>query len=416
MIYMQTADEAPPSPHASPDQDDVTNGKEKMGRTGDLGKLLIEFMRDLLTTFPELKDDLDANLIAVCEGSPSANTISSIREHCAARLPERFFDILYQNEDMFNNEEADYCFLPGVDFRKLWTANITDKTRGTIWKYLQLFLFDSVSDMTDGSSFGDTAKLFEAIDEDVFRSKLEETITQMQSVFEGAGDVQDGEQRESESKPDMPDPDAIHEHVSQMLDGKLGKLAKEIAEETAEEMDIDIDDSGSVNDVFKRLFKNPAKLMQLVQNVGTKIDKKLKDGNIKESELIEEATELIKKMKDTPGMGNLQEMFAKMGMPMPQGKMNTGAMQSQLTRNLKLAKQRERMQARQANKNTQSADSTITPDEFLEQHKLANEAAAALLKSEGVTGEGLEMFKYSTGDNIEKSAKPKKKKKRKNGK
>ena len=34
------------------------------------------------------------------------------------------------------------------------------------------FLFDAISDMTDGSSFGDTAKLFEAIDEDVFRVNL----------------------------------------------------------------------------------------------------------------------------------------------------------------------------------------------------------------------------------------------------
>ena len=405
MIYMQTADEG--------------NSSDVKGQSRDFGKLLVEFMRDLLTTFPELKDDLDANLLAVCEGSPSDNTIKNIREYCASRLPERFFDILYQNEDMFTNEDMDHCFLPGIDFKKLWEANITDKTRGTIWKYLQLFMFDSISNMTDGSSFGETAKLFEAIDEDVFRSKLEETISQMQNVFE-TKDEEDGEsegegERDgSDSKPDMPDPHKIHEHVSQMMDGKLGKLAKEIAEETAEEMDIDFDDSGSIDDVFKRLFKNPTKLMNLVQNVGTKIDKKLKDGNIKESELIEEATELIKKMKDTPGMGNMQDMFAKMGMPFPQGgKLNTSAMQSQLARNMKLAKQKERMQARQASKHADSTNTTITPEEFLEQHRRANEAAEALLKSEGLTSEGLEMFKYSTGDNVEKSSKPKKKKKRK---
>jgi len=420
MIYMQTADEVP-SPQSPSVQNDSSEDQGTSKRSGDFGKLLVDFMRDLLGTFPELEADLDANLLAVCNGSPSDNTINSVRAHCAARLPERFFDILYQNEDMFSDETADYCFLPGIDFRKLCTANITDKTRSTIWKYLQLFLFDSVSDMTDGSSFGDTAKLFEAIDEDVFRSKLEETITQMQSVFEGGEDrPEDGDEETPDEKPDMPDPNKIHEHVSQMMEGKLGKLAKEIAEETAEEMDIDIDDSGSINDVFKRLFKNPAKLMQLVQNVGTKIDKKLKDGNIKESELIEEATELIKKMKDTPGMGNLQEMFSKMGMPVPQGgKINTAAMQAQLARNMKLAKQRERMQARQASKGAPTADSAITPEEFLEQHRLANEAAAALLKSEGFTGDGTEMFKYSTGDNVEKSgksSKPKKKKKRKNGK
>ena len=366
-----------------------------------------------MTTFPELKDGLDANLLVVCGGS-SDNTVKTLREHCVARLPERFFDILYQNDEMFDNQEVDLCFFPGIDFRVLWKANITDNTRSTIWKYLQLFLFDAISDMTDGSSFGDTAKLFEAIDEDVFRSKLEETITQMQSMFE-TEEHTDGEGEEGSNRPDIPNPEEIHEHVSSMMEGKLGTLAKEIAEETAQEMDIDIEDSGNVNDVFKKLFKNPAKLMSLVQNVGSKIDKKLKDGNIKESELIEEATELIKKMKDTPGMGNLQEMFSKMGMPMPKGgKMNTAAMQAHLQRNMRAAKQRERMQERQANKQSQENTQTISPEEFQKQKQLADEAAMALLKSEGFTN-GMETLKYTQGEAAPKSskgAKPKKKKRK----
>ena len=52
--------------------------------------------------------------------------------------------------------------------------------------------------------------------------------------------------------------------------------------------------------------------MGLVQNVGKKLDTKLKSGELKESELIEEAQELMKKMKDMPGLGNFQEMMSKM--------------------------------------------------------------------------------------------------------
>ena len=413
MLYMQSQNDTSES-RSSEGQD---SGSVPQETGGKFGNLIIDFMRDLLTTFPELKDSLDANLLAVCDGSPSDRTIKTLRDHCVARLPERFFDILYQNEDMFDNQEIDLCFLPGIDFRVLWQANITDNTRSTIWKYLQLFLFDAISDMTDGSSFGDTAKLFEAIDEDVFRNKLEETITQMQNMFEtedGEAGTDSDDQRGAE-RPSIPNPEEIHEHVSAMMDGKLGALAKEIAEETAQEMDIDIEDSGNINDVFKKLFKNPTKLMSLVQNVGSKIDKKLKDGNIKESELIEEATELIKKMKDTPGMGNLQEMFSKMGMPMPKGgKMNTAAMQAHLQRNMRVAKQRERMQERQANKRDQGAAPAMSPEEFQRQRQLADEAAVALLKSEGLTN-GMETLKYTQGESAPKSskgAKPKKKKRK----
>ena len=136
MLYMQTSDKAsdPISSSKNQDTEPITQ------KTGDkFGKLLVDFMKDLLTTFPELKDGLDANLLAVCGGSPSDNTVKTLREHCVARLPERFFDILYQNDEMFDNQEVDLCFFPGIDFRVLWKANITDNTRSTIWKYLQLF-------------------------------------------------------------------------------------------------------------------------------------------------------------------------------------------------------------------------------------------------------------------------------------
>lgn len=417
MLYMQTPDDtSQPAAAPSSSEEHEAESESAPQETGDkFGKLIIDFMCDLLITFPELKDTLDANLLAVCAGSPSESTVTTLRNHCVARLPERFFDILYQNEDMFNNQDVDLCFLPGIDFRVLWKANITDNTRSTIWKYLQLFLFDAISDMTDGSSFGDTAKLFEAIDEDVFRSKLEETITQMQDMFEADNSSAYSDGEESADHPNIPNPEEIHEHVSAMMDGKLGALAKEIAEETAQEMDIDIEDSGNINDVFKKLFKNPTKLMSLVQNVGSKIDKKLKDGNIKESELIEEATELIKKMKDTPGMGNLQDMFSKMGMPMPQGgKINTAAMQAHLQKNMRMAKQRERMQEKQANKRDQESAPTMSPEEFQRQRQLADEAAMALLKSEELTN-GMETLKYTQGEAAPKSskgAKPKKKKRR----
>ena len=53
-----------------------------------------------------------------------------------------------------------------------------------MWKYLQLILFSIVSNISDGDSFGDTAKLFESINEDEFKNKLEETINNMKDMFE----------------------------------------------------------------------------------------------------------------------------------------------------------------------------------------------------------------------------------------
>ena len=111
---------------------------------------------------------------------------------------------------------------------------------------------------------------------------------------------------------DLPNPSELHDHINGMLDGKLGQLAREIAEETANEMNMDMEDAKSVNDVFEQLFKNPGKLMGLVQTVGKKLDTKIKSGEIKESELMAEAGDMMNKMKNMPGMDNIQDMLNKM--------------------------------------------------------------------------------------------------------
>ena len=337
------------------------------------------------------------------------------QRHCKTIYPTRFFDILYQNNTIFESEDTDLQLLPGINFIPLWKENISEKTRETIWKYLQLVLFTIVSSISDGNSFGDTAKLFEAINEDDFKSKLEETITQMHELFGDAGE--EGEAGASEAgtgaseadtgaseagagagKPginlnDLPNPSDIHEHVTNMMNGKLGKLAREIAEETANDLNINMDNAESINDVFKRLIKNPTKLLGLVKNVGSKLDEKLKSGDMKESELLEEASELMKKMKNMPGMGDLQSMLSKMGMNAGKsgGKVNVNAMQSNLDKKLKEAKNRERLFKK------------------MEEKKAA--AAAVTTASQAIP----ENLVFSTGETVERSTpsdkKPKGKKK-----
>ena len=102
-------------------------------------------------------------------------------------------------------------------------------------------------------------------------------------------------------------------------------------------------------------MKNPTKLMGLVKTVGDKLDGKMKSGELKESELIAEATEIMNKMKNMPGMDNIQAMLSKMGMSDIAGmagmagmggKVNMGAMESQLNNRMKMAKTKERIRAK----------------------------------------------------------------------
>jgi spore coat protein CotH len=83
--------------------------------------------------------------------------------------------------------------------------------------------------------------------------------------------------------------------------------------------------------------------MGLVKNVGDKLDTKIKSGELKESELITEATDIMNKMKNMPGMGNIQSILSKMGM---NGKANTAAMEANLNQKMKMAKTKERIRAK----------------------------------------------------------------------
>ena len=329
-------------------------------------KVIRDFVNDLRTTFPEYetfiskwwKDKAHYNYIdneydrnQAYEKSVEKST-KLLFNFCQKKFPPRFFDILYQNEDMFKEDsDIDTEFLPNIHFKNLWQCDISKNTRDTIWKYLQLIMFAIINTIENKDAFGDTAKMFEAINGDDFKGKLEETLSHIQNLFDASGNLGQG-MGSGINMENIPDANQIHEHITGMLDGKLGQLAREIAEEAASNLNVDFEDATDMKDVFQKLMKNPTKLMGLVKTVGDKLDGKMKSGELKESELIAEATEIMNKMKNMPGMDNIQAMLSKMGMGGMAGmagmggKVNVGAMEAQLNSRMKMAKTKERIRAK----------------------------------------------------------------------
>ena len=311
-------------------------------------KIAKDFYRDILTTFPECKEQLGESDINFLTGDGDCFILYS---YCKKVYPERFFDILYQNVEIFENKEINTKFLPNIDFKNLWKEDISEKTRDVIWKYLQLVLFSVSKGLDSEESFGDTAKLFEAINEEDLKGKLEQTMKEMNEMFKDASNNMfnglSGETFDMSgiNMEDMPNPEEMQDHINGLLGGKLGRLAHEIAEETASELNVDLEDSTNVSDVFQKLFKNPGKLMSMVKKVGSKLDTKIKSGEIKESELMQEASELMEKMKSMPGMKNMDKILQQMGLPTggKNSKVSMGQFQSQMKSNIGKAKQKERM-------------------------------------------------------------------------
>ena len=103
-------------------------------------KIVNDFTEDICTTFPEYRTIIGRWWTNNEE--TRAKEVERVFAHCLRVIPERFFDILYQNVTIFEEtSETNTEFLPGVVFKYLWSCNdVTEKTRETIWKYLHLLL------------------------------------------------------------------------------------------------------------------------------------------------------------------------------------------------------------------------------------------------------------------------------------
>ena len=104
-------------------------------------KVTKDFYRDILTTFPEYKEKLGPNEIEFLQGNDDGLILFS---YCKKVYPERFFDILYKNTDMFSNDEINTKFLPNIEFANIWKEDIrvlvrqtTQDNKDKAMKYLQ---------------------------------------------------------------------------------------------------------------------------------------------------------------------------------------------------------------------------------------------------------------------------------------
>lgn len=370
-----------------------------------------DFITDLTTTFPDfafLWKRWNKPELSQAEQEELFGFFANV-------FPERFFDILYQNDDIFNpDSNVNTVFLPNVDFKLLiHCGNITETTKTAIWKYLQLILISVIGSVQNRAKFGDTANLFEGFDENVIHEKLNQTIDEISNFFrdlgttstpeettQQSGDNATGEsgampdfakmeeemrkafqsategaqEKDSSASPEMPSAEDLHKHLQGLFNGKIGSLAKELAEEISTDMqnlfqgENGQDDIKSTQDVLKNMIKNPKKMMDLMKTIGDKLQKKMKSGEITEEEIMKEASELMGKMKGMGGKSGFADIMKNMaqGMLGKNARFNTSA----FTNMEKKMSAKERMRAKLAQKRqenefvSQSAQPVVDPVSF----------------------------------------------------
>lgn len=357
-----------------------------------------EFTHALMGTFPEYTQIIHTYW-------PNNTTDrSAMFSYCVGVYPKRAFDILYRNADIFSNNSIDTCFLPEIDFKSIWNENISNNTKDAIWKYLNLILVITLGQVQSPTDFADAEHMFEWISKGELQTKLEEVFSQfsdmnaasaaatstpctescgIHSTNEQSSDedsdyefVNDGQSTgaAASSQTSLPNVEELMQHINEMMNGKIGKLATELATEAADKLGIDI--QSEVTDggksLFGKLFSNKAQLMDLVKSIGDKIKTKIDSGELKESELMKEGMELMEKMKNIPGMKDIMKnmnMANIPGMGGKGGKVNLGAMKGNLERNMRLVKIRERLREKAAQKSLNKKVNEIVTDQQIQEQR-----------------------------------------------
>jgi hypothetical protein len=324
-----------------------------MANMDNFKSIIHDFTMDLTTTFPEFSH------FWTKWTSATDDEYKTLFEYCITVFPERFFDIMYQNAEIFDlNNETNVKFLPDVNFKVLYNCEgVSENTKKTIWKYLQLLLFNVIGSVDDKSKFGDAANIFDGIDENMLQDKLKETMAGLGDFFKNMEKDEKQEGGEGEEKREftfnptdgLPNLEEVNERLKGIFDGKIGKLAKELAEEISVDFNDMVGDTteGTTQDVLKNLMKNPTKMMGLVKKVGDRLTQKMDSGEISKDEIMKEAGDIMAKMKEMGGgaekLNELFKQFAGKGM-----RMDTNAMERMTKKEAMKERMRKKMEANKA--------------------------------------------------------------------
>lgn len=300
-----------------------------MSSNPEFQKVMSSFILDLKTTFPEYTSILDK----------WCNNMDTLFVFCKKKYPKCHKDILNKNVNIFTeSSKIDTEFLPHIHFKNLWQyEDLSVSNKEVIWGYLKLILlslkvedheeidldeaFDSVQelfktmkeveqnrvesetlDVSDGDRDGDDDEVYDADNEshksslnNIDISSLPRNTKQNENDDRGVGGGGGGG-----GSPPL-------DLLNNLFGGTLGTIAKDIASEMTD--DLQVEENTSIEDAMKKIFNNPTKIASLFKSVSDKLDTKMSSGEINNSELLEETTNIMNQFKNIPGLNNLNKMF-----------------------------------------------------------------------------------------------------------
>ena len=219
--------------------------------------LFYDFLRDLGKTYPEIRSNLNRNY----EDVLTENENKKIDDFPKLKI---FLDLIYEHKDLIRERDESFFeleieLLENISFENLWSKNISNKTKGTIWKYLQTF---SLITINLKSSEELQNALSNINNDDISKEDLKdkELVNDLKEIKKLTDDVKGGTDDDEFDLEKM---------MGGLMDSSIGNVAKEVAETMdVESMFGGIDENSNPMEVMAKLM-NPEKMGSIFQNIDT---------------------------------------------------------------------------------------------------------------------------------------------------
>lgn len=244
------------------------------------------FLNEILTIIPEFKETIDKNYSEVLENT-SLNSDNFAKEYMTS-IEKYHSEIANKNDKLFKGDDS-VLILKDLDFRELWSKDLSDNTRENVWKYLQTLYVLGRKIITDDE---DVSKML-----DELNSSDKETMAKHQKeMMDMINNMSQLKQDPEESKP-SPEVENLFNN------GIISDIAKELTGE----LDLDKMDMGNpknMNEAFSNIMGGGGgnNFFNLISKVGEKIQKKVESGQINQGDLIKEAQKMMSGLKNPEQM------------------------------------------------------------------------------------------------------------------
>jgi hypothetical protein len=262
--------------------------------------LFESLIQDLSKTYPEIKNSLYRNYEECLVAGPGPGRVLS-------ELPklQAFLDLVHENGKKISRKDESFFetenILEEISFHNLWSKNISDKTRSTIWKYFQTFSILTIN-LKSGQDLKDALK---SLNESETSEEVAITDKQVASDLRTLKRLASGVQEEIPDASGGAGEADLEGMLGGMMDSNIGQIAKEVAET----MDMDamfgnVSDSTNPMDIMSQMM-NPEKMSGIFQNINQVMNQKMESGEFNQDDLKKEAEGMYGSMAQNPMFSGL---------------------------------------------------------------------------------------------------------------